>query len=53
MSDAPMFKSGDILGKEIKKKERKRKKETIKCCSLSRLQYPANLGIFFSGFHYD
>ena len=44
-----MFTSGDILGKEIKKKkrERKRKKETIKCCSLSRLQYPANLGIFF------
>ena len=42
MSDAPMFTSGDISGKEIKKKERKRKKETIKCCSLSRLQYPAD-----------
>lgn len=27
MSDAPMFTSGDILGKEIKKKKREKKKE--------------------------
>lgn len=45
MSDAPMFTSGDILGKEIKKKKREKER--------SKLLNVADFGIFFSGFHYD